>query len=271
MEMTMDCSAVPPRSGTGQASTTQDVIPAASLADQRNPFSTRFIRPQAQPFLFVEPAVERGIAERLRRGGHWQIVGPHGSGKTTLLYTICGWLAAWGCSVRVVRCHGRRRWRLRPVARERTSELVSIESWSADQPVALAESASSSDWLVVDGFEQLAWLDRLGVRRWCARHARGLVVTSHHGAGLATLAALEGSWESFRAVARRLEAERAILDERTIAAAYAQCRGNLREGLLTLYDAWGDAVRRGRECGCSHRAHSRPRNGPRQSPEASGI
>lgn len=59
-----------------------------------NPFSSRYIRPGAIPYLSVTGESPRGMAERFlgmpaRRA---LIVGPHGTGKSTLLHGMFPWL-----------------------------------------------------------------------------------------------------------------------------------------------------------------------------------
>ena len=56
------------------------------MSPRSNPFSTRFTRPGAIPFLFEEPLTAEFIIHRFN-ANNWlaQIVGPHGSGKTTLV------------------------------------------------------------------------------------------------------------------------------------------------------------------------------------------
>src|SRR5262245_62831976 len=108
-----------------------------------NPFSTRFVRPGAIPYQFVDGADVAALATRLEGQGWWgQIVGPHGSGKSTLLATLLPELRRRRRVV-VVELHADRR---------RFLELA----WSREPTL-----------LVVDGHEQLGWWARRRVRATC--------------------------------------------------------------------------------------------------------
>src|SRR5205809_770947 len=65
-----------------------------------NPFATRFIRPGAIPFLFLDGNSAAAIVERLK-ANNWrgQIMGEHGSGKSTLVATLVPVLKAAGREV----------------------------------------------------------------------------------------------------------------------------------------------------------------------------
>src|SRR5205814_1339909 len=73
---------------------------------QTNPFSTRWIRPGAVPFLFSAGVSAEGLVEQLRLN-NWRgvIVGPHGSGKSTLLATLMPTIEQTGLLVRRISLH----------------------------------------------------------------------------------------------------------------------------------------------------------------------
>src|SRR5262245_49587973 len=71
-----------------------------------NPFSTRFIRPGAIPFIFSAGESAESLVDHLRVN-NWrgQIIGPHGSGKSTLLAALLPALQAAGRTVACVSLH----------------------------------------------------------------------------------------------------------------------------------------------------------------------
>ncbi len=188
------------------------------LSFPSNPFSTRFVRPGALPYLFPAGADVAGLAERFLAGpGGAAVVGPHGSGKSTLLAALREPLERAGLCLHWVRLHDGRRW----------------------LPRASAEPArlGPQDVLIVDGYEQLSLLERLRIA-WHRRRRRfRLLATAHQDVGLPVLwrtavdpqtverivLALAGSW-------------RPPLTPEAVAAARARHGSNVREVLFDLYD-----------------------------------
>lgn len=183
---------------------------------ESNPFSTRFIRPGAIPYLFEEGESTASVIERLRShdwGG--QIIGPHGSGKSTLLAALVPALAAAGRAVISLALHQGER-RLPPFDREQLT---------------------ASAQLIIDGYEQLSWWSRWRVRSLCRRASAGLLVTAHADAGLPMIYQTQPS----EAVAQRvveslLPSEGAAIEAEDIRRAYLAAGGNLREMLFRLFD-----------------------------------
>src|SRR3954454_24922938 len=100
-----------------------------------NPFATRFIRPGAIPFLFLDGDSAEAIVERLE-ANQWrgQIIGKHGSGKSTLLATLA------------------------PVIEAAGKALISFKIGPAERRVPPIDrsSLSSATQFVIDGYEQLS-------------------------------------------------------------------------------------------------------------------
>src|SRR6476469_9808642 len=104
-----------------------------------NPFATRFIRPGAIPFLFLDDDSAEAIVERLKANKWWgQIIGAHGSGKSTLVAMLIPLLEATGRQVVSLK--------IRPGERGR--------------PAIDKSSLSPTTQLIVDGYEQLSWWSR---------------------------------------------------------------------------------------------------------------
>lgn len=190
-----------------------------------NPFSTRFIRPGAIPFLFdrgdsVEQLIER-LASQQWRG---QIVGPHGSGKSTLLSVLEDQL----------RPAGQRAWR------------ASLHDGQRRMPSRWKSAARSlaATMIVVDGYEQLSHLQRWLLRATCYFQGWGLLVTAHRDVGLPTLYRTSADPEIARRVVTALLADSGShLTAEQVLEAYQLAGGNVRETLFRLYDVWESSVR----------------------------
>jgi len=183
-----------------------------------NPFSTRFVRPGAIPFVFSAGQSAAMVVQRLGEQHWWgQITGDHGSGKSTLLATLVPALEATGRNVVSVSLHQNEH-RLPPLDRS---------------------DFSGATQLVIDGYEQLSWWSRWRVKSLCRRRGAGLLVTAHADVGLPTLYRTEPSEEIARAVVRRLLPEQnAGITPDDISNAYSATKGNLREALFRLYDVY---------------------------------
>jgi energy-coupling factor transporter ATP-binding protein EcfA2 len=139
-----------------------------------NPFATCFVRPDQNQYRFsLDPASEskqkdaflQNLFASLSHHRLAAIVGPHGTGKTTLLRSI------------------------EPVLRERfsvvqTTTLSSSRRSSARELIATwalsKMSPEVSTCLIVDGYEQLRWWDRLSLVRSIKRLPRtSLIITCH--------------------------------------------------------------------------------------------
>jgi hypothetical protein len=201
------------------------------VSDAINPFSSRYVRPGAIPFLFPPGQSVEILLGRLERSD-WrgEIVGPHGSGKSTLLAALADAIARSGRSTLLLELHQCQR----RLDDERLRRAV------------------EGQVVMVDGYEQLGLLARWRLRRGCRERRLGLVVTSHRRTGLPSLYRTSTDV----ALARRvvdylLEAQRQTIEAHEIAAAMAQRRGDLREVLFDLYDLY--EARRGEQgfAGCS--------------------
>jgi hypothetical protein len=186
-----------------------------------NPFSTRFVRPGAIPYVFSEGVTVDSLVQQLK-GNNWRgaIVGPHGSGKSTLLETLIPAIEQAGRSVRKIALHdGERR-----------------------LPADFGFSGSSQPpgVIVVDGYEQLGWWGRRKLNVALQRSGWGLLATVHSSpanSGLPELYRVEPNLEVFQLVVERLLASphKSIRTD-DITAAYQAHPQNLREALFSLYD-----------------------------------
>ncbi len=185
-----------------------------------NPFATRFIRPGAIPFLFLDGDSAEAVVERLK-SQNWcgQILGEHGSGKSTLLATLTPLLEAAGKSVLAFKMGpGERR-------------LPRIER------AALTPATQ----IVIDCYEQLLWWSKWQVRKLAWRAGAGLLVTAHEDVGLPTVYETKPSEEVALAVVGELTAGQAVdVSQEKVRAAYQAVEGNVRETLFRLYDVYSE-------------------------------
>jgi hypothetical protein len=185
---------------------------------QSNPFSTRFIRPGAIPFVFPAGESVEGFIERLQSANWWgQIVGPHGSGKSTLLATLLPALEAAG----------------------RRVVSITLHQGSHRLPRLDQEALSAKTQIVIDGYEQLSWWSRRRLKSVCRRHGAGLLATAHSDIGLPALYETKPSEDLARLVVARLTANNGdLITPDDVRAAYAAARGDIRETLFKLYDVY---------------------------------
>lgn len=185
-----------------------------------NPFSTARTRPGAIDFQFIEGESAATLLERLRsHGWRGQIVGPHGSGKSTLLASL---QAAWS---------GYGRKPLEMVLHDGQRQLAS-SFWRCGD-------IDASTQVIVDGYEQLSYLQRLRLKRFCRRKHCGLLITTHRSAGLPTVYRTSVDPQIVAAIVARLTAESDWrIAPQTINCLLGESHGNVRELLFHLYDVY---------------------------------
>ena len=185
-----------------------------------NPFSTRYVRPGAIPFLFPPGLSAPVLADRLATSG-WrgQIVGPHGSGKSALLAALAPAIQAAGRAVCRVDLHDRQR-HLPPGFPPQ------------DEPPWPAV-------VIVDGYEQLSRYSRFRLRQLCTRLGLGLLVTTHRPVRLPELFRTRPDLDlAQRIVDHLLGQDRSLVTPDDVADRFSARRGDLREMLFDLYDVY---------------------------------
>jgi hypothetical protein len=188
-----------------------------------NPFATCWIRPGAIPFRFPAGESAETLLAKLA-GQKWRgaIVGPHGSGKSTLLETV------------------------KPLLGEVGFEVIAMTLQSGERrlPARLIRCRKRAV-IVVDGYEQLGWLERMMLLVECGRFGHGLLVTSHAPTALPTLLYTEPSERLIYKLVEQLSAQVSTSITSSDVAASLACHGsNVREIFFDLYDRH-EQLRRG--------------------------
>jgi energy-coupling factor transporter ATP-binding protein EcfA2 len=186
-----------------------------------NPFATCWTRPGALPFYFTGGESAIKLVDRLAEQGWWgAIVGPHGCGKSTLLEALKPVITDAGCHIRAITLRNGQR-RLPP-------EFLASVAPSASERHAL---------VIIDGYEQLGWLERLRLHRRCRRAGCGLLVTAHAEIGLPKLIRLAPNERLVQQLVAELASRVSTRISRTDVAAIHACHGsNVRETFFDLYD-----------------------------------
>ena len=183
-----------------------------------NPFATRFIRPGAMPFLFLDGDSAEAIVARLK-ANHWrgQIIGAHGSGKSTLVISLTPLIEAAGKNIITFKIGPGDGW------------LPHIES----------SSLSKATQLIIDGYEQLSTWSRLRLRWLVWRTGTGLLITTHTDIGLPTIYVTKPSEAVAAALAQRLTiGTGSLFSLADVTEAYQAAAGNVRETLFKLFDIY---------------------------------
>lgn len=183
-----------------------------------NPFATRFIRPGAIPFLFLDGDSAEAIVERLK-ANQWrgQIVGEHGSGKSTLVATLVPLMEAAGRQV----------------------VMLKIGPGERRLPAMEQSSLTPVTQLIIDGYEQLSWWSRIWIQWLVWRCGAGLLVTAHAYVGLPMLYATKSSEDVAAAVVNTLTTtEGSPISPSEVSDVYRAAGGNVRETLFRLFDVY---------------------------------
>jgi hypothetical protein len=189
-------------------------------ATTENPFCSRRVRPGGIPYQFPSGQSAAHLVDLLRRNVWWgQIVGPHGSGKSALLATLMPDIERAGRRPLLVELHdGQRRL---PLDLKRTPGL------------------DRSTLLIVDGYEQLGFWQRLRLKGFCRRRGLGLLLVCHAPVGLPDLCHTSPNPELAQQIVGQLQRDYpAHVTAGDVAERFARHGGNMRELLFELYDLY---------------------------------
>ena len=220
--------------------------PAPSLqppSRHDNPFATCWTKPGALAYRFSDvESAEQLVSLLASRKWCSAIVGPHGSGKSTLLEALKPVLAAAGCHIVFVSLHDRER-RLPPsVWQDLKHTSEPLDSPRRDKPAgSLPIPRDNRRLLIVDGYEQLSFLERWRVARYCRSQSIGVLVTSHTPVQFPTHIPTLISTAPDRALVSQLVADLANevstpITAEDVAASHACHGSNVREIFFDLYD-----------------------------------
>lgn len=185
---------------------------------RKNPFRTEIVL--SHRYQFADGDSMDALTDRFR-SQHYRgaIVGPKGRGKTMLLEDFCAHLGESGEAISG--------FRLNQGQKQHAMKLCED----------LAAKTPEETILVIDGAEQLGWLQwRKFVRR--TRRFRGLLVTTHRAGRLPELIRCQTSVELLRDVVQRITPEKVAELDLEFEPLFAYHSGNLRECLRSLYDRY---------------------------------
>jgi energy-coupling factor transporter ATP-binding protein EcfA2 len=186
-----------------------------------NPFATCWTKPGALQFRFPPGQCAEQLLWRLAAHG-WRgaIVGPHGSGKSTLLESLKPLIATARDKVLAIALRDRQR-------RLPRAFVESIKSLTPKQ----------NGVMIIDGFEQLGWKDRLFLAYVSRRNGSGLLVTAHRPIRIPTLTKLAPNRALLSQLVVDLCAEVSTpVTSEDVAASHACHGSNVREIFFDLYD-----------------------------------
>ena len=191
-----------------------------------NPFSTRFVRPDALPYLGDQRIVDRSIDRLMENGFVGQIVGPHGSGKTCLATSIQEKVSNHFDSIRRIT--------IRNLYEVFVANLNSQGTNNQDQK-SNASRRHRNQLLIVDGVERMPRL-----HQWLlfqnARRDGGLLITTHRRIlFLPVVATIQPDFKVFLKVVDRLAPNHEFSRE-NLQRVFIDNNGDFRESLMTLYD-----------------------------------
>lgn len=191
-----------------------------NMNESLNPFSSRFVKPGAQSFVFSsDDGLNKLIARLEQANWRGEVVGPHGCGKSTLLATL-GSLVNRKCLSVAIHFQD-----------DHTEKYDSLY----DQ----LKQLDSDHLLIIDGFEQFDSQQRSNLLVETQKRQVGILVSCHESVGLPTLLNLKPDLDRFREVVDRLLTGRAIRpSNEEIVRAFHKYEPNLREALFSLYDIY---------------------------------
>jgi hypothetical protein len=182
-----------------------------------NPFATCWTRPGALSYHFgAGQSAERLVSQLVSQEWRGAIVGPHGSGKSTLLESLKPALRTACFQVRSIALLDRQR-------------RLPAEFWSS--------GTSRRTIIIIDGYEQLGWFERLKLNRFCHRANHGLLVTTHSPTRIPTLLRLAPDEHLVQLLVAKLATQVSTPITYSDVAASHACHGsNVREIFFDLYD-----------------------------------
>jgi hypothetical protein len=194
--------------------------------DRTNPFCAARLRPGTIDFVFEQgKSLEQLVDALAANAWRGQITGGHGTGKSTLLAALTPAMEGRGRRVKSI-------------------TLGAGQGHLPRRFLRFLRRNAGIGVAAVDGVEQLHIWNRLLLKRFCQKHAVGLIVASHRSAHLPSLYATAVDEARAWSVVQRLQdgfpphIQIGDLVERL-----ARHLGNLRETLFELYDLYEERSR----------------------------
>jgi hypothetical protein len=182
-----------------------------------NPFATCWIRPGRIAYRFAAgESAQHLVTELAAQNWRGAIIGPHGSGKSTLLESLRPALIAAGKDVLLIALHDGQR-------------QLPADFFPSDN--------SPNVVLIIDGYEQLSWLERWRLARECRRIKCGLLVTAHVQTCYPTLIRTSPNLALIEQLIADLCREVSTsITPKDLVASHACHGSNVREIFFDLYD-----------------------------------
>lgn len=190
-----------------------------------NPFATCWLGPLGAPYVATTGNTPAELASRLaQQNWRGQIVGPHGAGKSTLLRA------------------------LEPETVKRGRHWIEIAFHNrGDRPAAwrqLPQRLSADVLLVIDGFEQLSFWERMVAVWRCWQTGAGLLVTTHRPFHLPVLLDASPDQRTATAVFEQVTAGATTSVTKADAlSAFNACNRDMRRMFDKLYDLHEQRIR----------------------------
>ena len=184
------------------------------MSPRHNPF--RAERLDCLPFVFENSSLAELLARLEFLKFRAAIIGAHGRGKSTLLEALAAPLQARGWKVLRLRLDSQTRDFPRALWREKLPAL------------------GARDFILLDGAEQLSWVNRKRFLR-AARPAAGVLLTAHRQGILPTLCECPSSSQLLHSLILQLAPDW-NQNENFSVALFHRHDGNLRDALRELYD-----------------------------------
>lgn len=188
-----------------------------------NPFASRHV--ESLPFQHPVRSIEEIMAHLNDLNYRASIIGPEGSGKTTLLETIGDRLCQDGFKTVYIRFDEENK------------------RFKKDLFGRIPKIKAASHAFLVDGVEQLSWLDW---KRFClyTRNAGAMIITSHVKSQwmrmMPTLLNTKTSPELLYDLVLKLVEKKDMVPKQEISRLFDSHHGNIRLALRELYDIWAD-------------------------------
>jgi len=192
-----------------------------------NPFSARYIRPGAIPFLDQDNTLDGAIEKFKSLGFVGQIVGPHGCGKSCLAIAIAKSIRTEFDTTRYI-----------SIRNANDIVVTPTKESGTESQVTDFKTKKGRQLLIVDGLERISRLHQWLLKK--SRFNMGLLVTSHVPIrGLPIIHQIDPNIDTLCHVVDTLCPEHSF-SQPFLSDVFNRNEHNIRESLMQLYDEFQD-------------------------------